>query len=54
MKKYIFIFAILGLLFWGCKKEPEQPTTVFNPCPDEPQFIYEGQTYQTVLIGNQC
>lgn len=27
---------------------------VGEPCPDEPYFTYHGQTYNTVLIGNQC
>ncbi|MCX6269796.1 MAG: hypothetical protein NTU44_00985 [Bacteroidetes bacterium] len=25
-----------------------------NPCSDIPSFVYDGQTYNTVQIGNQC
>lgn len=25
-----------------------------QPCPDTPTVLYDGQTYHTVLIGNQC
>lgn len=36
-----------------CLKE-NYITAQSGPCPDLPSFVYGGQTYNTVLIGNQC
>ena len=55
MKK-IYLLAIILLAFsvyMGCKKDDNNDNS-FNACPGTPSVTYEGQVYNTVLIGNQC
>jgi uncharacterized protein (TIGR02145 family) len=63
MKKYSLI-ALIGVTFLfvlnaSCKKEKNKNSTpavigTVEPCPGIPTFTYQGQTYNTVLIGSQC
>jgi uncharacterized protein (TIGR02145 family) len=34
--------------------DPNGSSIMGDPCPGLPEFSYEGQTYKTVQIGNQC
>ena len=44
--KILTLTSIIFLVF-GCKKE-----VIDNSCPDS--ITWQGQTYHTVLIGDQC
>jgi uncharacterized protein (TIGR02145 family) len=50
------IFFLSGTVFFGCTVE-DYLHKDFPPkktCPDFPMVEYEGETYSTVLIGDQC
>ena len=51
-------YVLLGMLICinGCKKEDNTANSSGQglPCPDIPTIVYGGQTYHTVLIGEQC
>ncbi len=55
----VFIMAILFIVVVSCKKDKEEEAVIDGggtgePCPGTPTVYYQGQTYNTVLIGNQC
>jgi uncharacterized protein (TIGR02145 family) len=59
--KRIYLIAIILLVFSvyiGCKKDDNNDggddVGGSKPCPETPTVTYEGQVYNTVLIGNQC
>jgi uncharacterized protein (TIGR02145 family) len=55
MKKiYLLAIILLGFsVYMGCKKDDNNDDGS-EPCPGTPTVTYEGQVYNTVLIGNQC
>jgi uncharacterized protein (TIGR02145 family) len=46
----------LKRIFWynGASWTDMSGGEIFHPCPDQPVVQYEGQTYHTVQIGEQC
>ncbi len=55
----VFITVILFIVVVSCKKNEEKEAVIDGggtgePCPGTPTVYYQGQTYNTVLIGNQC
>ena len=53
-KNYLIAIILLAfLVYMGCKKDDDKDDGG-EPCPGTPTVTYEGQVYNTVLIGNQC
>jgi uncharacterized protein (TIGR02145 family) len=55
MKKiYLLVIILLAFsVYMGCKKDDNKDDGG-EPCPGTPTVTYEGQVYNTVLIGHQC
>ncbi len=53
-KNYLLAIILLAFsIYMGCKKD-ENKDDGGDPCPGTPTVAYEGQVYNTVLIGHQC
>ncbi|MCX6273489.1 MAG: hypothetical protein NTU44_20150, partial [Bacteroidetes bacterium] len=53
-------YTLIWTINTACASSIDTVVLIFNntimniPCPDLPSFVYGGQTYNTVQIGNQC
>jgi uncharacterized protein (TIGR02145 family) len=56
LKSFILIsLLVLSFYIISCNKsEPSPPINYFHPCPSLATVTYEGKTYQTIQIGEQC
>lgn len=51
-KKLISVQLVLLFLVFACKKKEEDPDAKVEFCPST--VAYQGETYQTIKIGDQC
>ena len=58
MKKTLFFILTILLISTSCKEDESNPVESgnggTNPCGGITTVSYEGKTYNTVAIGNQC